>query len=106
MADSARLISKGTGFWELSGALTFDTVPSLVGEGKKVVDGAHVVVDLKGVTQSDSAGLALLIEWTVLASKQNLKICYIHVPAQIKSIASVSGLDDVLSLDKREPEHG
>lgn len=58
----------------------------------------EIRVDLRGVTRSDSAGLALLIEWTRSAGRANQKILFDNLPQQMLSIAGISGLDGILPM--------
>jgi phospholipid transport system transporter-binding protein len=59
----------------------------------------QVTVDLRGVTRSDSAGLALLVEWLRESEIGGNTIKFVNVPAQLLSIARVCGLEDILSLN-------
>ena len=55
---------KDDGLAELNGALTIDTVSKIWREYKtEIACGQVLLMDLSGVTHSDSAGLALLMEW-------------------------------------------
>jgi len=56
-------------------------------------------IDLSGVTASDSAGLALLIEWMGLAHKRGGSVHFTGTPAQLTALAKISDLDRVLSLN-------
>src|SRR5690606_27697512 len=70
-AQDARLESLGEGRFRVSGTLDARTVGRLLEEGAASFDnGASVEVDLGGVTESDSAGLALLIEWLRAARRR------------------------------------
>jgi len=59
----------------------------------------QVTVDLAGVTRSDSAGLALLVEWLRESELAGNTIRFVNVPAQLLSIARVCGLEEILSLN-------
>ena len=62
---TAELRQLDSGHFAVVGELGFDTVQSLLAAGGTQFAGAaaQFEVDLSGVTQGDSAGLALLIEW-------------------------------------------
>ena len=68
------------------GSLHFTTVSSLllVGTGAIERDEAGVI-DLAGVTSSDSAGLALLIEWLSIARGANRALRYENIPLRYSS---------------------
>ncbi|MDR3490760.1 MAG: STAS domain-containing protein [Gammaproteobacteria bacterium] len=52
--------------------------------------------DFTHVGASNSAGIALLIEWIKYANKQNKKIHFVNIPAQLQSIINVSGIENIL----------
>ena len=56
----------------------------------------RVVVDLKGVTEVDSAGVSLLLEWRRAASGANRQIEFVHLPANLKSLAVLYGVAELL----------
>lgn len=95
-----RLETTSPGCYRLVGQLTFATVPSLV---DALNGGAHpgrrVEVDLSGITLSDSAGTALLVEWVKQTRLQGLKLTYLNTPGQIQAIAKVTGLETFLSIN-------
>jgi phospholipid transport system transporter-binding protein len=80
------------------GSLDFATVTSLLPRGTAAIDGGHAaVMDLGGVTESDSAGLALLIEWLSVAQNTGRTLRYENMPAQLHQLARLSEVDDLLS---------
>jgi phospholipid transport system transporter-binding protein len=98
MAD-AGYTDQGDGHWLVSGELGYATVPGLLASAGRSMQGEGAIeVDLAGVTRADSAGLALLIEWTAASERAGRKIHFIHVPAQLLSIARVCGLEEILPL--------
>ena len=94
----ASLDLQGDGVFRLSGELSFDTVEALLKRGGDLLGSANnICIDLAGVTHSDSAGLALLIEWLRLAKRQNAVLKYRTLPAQLKALASISEVEELLS---------
>ena len=61
-------------------------------------DGAALVFDLTDVEQSDSAGVALLVEWMAMAKGSGQAISFKALPKQMLDIAQVSGVDELLPL--------
>jgi len=61
--------------------------------------GASIYIDLQAVERSDSAGLALLIEWLRVARHLNKTITFRNIPPQMHAIAQVSGLEEILPLE-------
>lgn len=86
---------------KVEGDLTFATVPAMVNAlRERMRDAAGTLeVDLSGVTHSDSAGLALLVEWLREARRRKLALQFTHVPRQMRDIAHVTSLERILALD-------
>jgi phospholipid transport system transporter-binding protein len=102
--DEPRIEETGHGSWLLVGDLSFTTVPALRGElDIKSADRPRLSIDLAGVTRSDSAGLALLIEWLRESERLGKTITFMNMPAQMQSIARVCGLNGILAADTATP---
>ena len=81
----------------VSGKLNFSTVMTLWNESLPLIANyAALHFDLSRVTTANSAGLALLLEWIKRAQHEKKSITFDHVPAQLRSIATVSGIDKML----------
>ncbi|WP_374486308.1 lipid asymmetry maintenance protein MlaB [Zoogloea sp.] len=89
-ADGARL--------SLSGPLTIATVAALAAAGREQVTGGDRVVDLSGVTQVDSAALALLLSWLRASRAAGRQLSIDHAPTALVSLASLYDVDSILSL--------
>jgi phospholipid transport system transporter-binding protein len=82
------------------GLLGFGTVTRLLPLGAAAIaDGRATVIDLGGVTGADSAGLALLIEWLSVAKEAERSVRYENVPAQLRQLAHLSEVDELLLAD-------
>lgn len=90
----------GDGHFAVEGELSKFTVPSIVRHADRIVKSAtqNIMIDLQAVTRTDSAGLALLLEWMSLAHQKQLQIHFRNLPAQLLKIAEVSDLDEILPL--------
>jgi len=87
----------GKGRFVLSGVLGFDTVTAALAKGETLFAGhKRIVVDLAGVESTDSAGLALLVEWTGWARREKRKLSFKHVPKQALALARISEVDKIL----------
>jgi len=83
----------------VSGDLTFTTAASGIGMTDELfAEMAQLDLDLSEVTRSDSAGLALLIEWMRQAKKVNKPIRFFNMPAQMLALAEASGMEELLPL--------
>ena len=78
----------------LSGELSFATVQAFLNR-QTAADG--MTLDLSGVTRVDSAGLALLLEWT-RAAKTRSGLSIKNPPAQLRELAEFFGLSELLAL--------
>ncbi|HEU4487131.1 MAG TPA: STAS domain-containing protein [Povalibacter sp.] len=95
--NSAHLEAVGEGRFRVSGVLDASTVTSLLQRSTAAFGGlSTVAVDFSAVTESDSAGLALLLEWLRLARKAGRRLTYEEVPEQIVALARISEVEDLL----------
>jgi phospholipid transport system transporter-binding protein len=82
----------------VSGALHFSTVSALLEPGATAISEGHAaVIDLSTVSESDSSGLALLIEWLSIAKSARRALRYENVPEQIQELARLSDVDGLLT---------
>jgi phospholipid transport system transporter-binding protein len=58
-------------------------------------------VDLSGVTDSDSAGLALLLEWITWANHTVREIRFLSMPERVLAIARTTEVDQLLKRGER-----
>lgn len=95
----ARLEALAAGRLKLVGDLSFRSVPELLETARDMIgEVAEITVDLAEVRRSDSAGVALLVEWMRDVRRQGKSITYLNIPSQMLAIARVSSLDTVLPL--------
>ncbi len=86
---------------EIHGELSFASVPGLWRDCQaQCTLGATIDVDLGQVQRSDSAGLALLIEWLREVQRNGGSLRFFNIPAQMLEMARVSGLDQILPLHR------
>jgi phospholipid transport system transporter-binding protein len=82
----------------VSGALHFTTVTALLQTGSDAIANGHAaVIDLTGVADSDSSGLALLIEWLSVAKAAGRTLRYENIPAQLRQLANLSDVEELLA---------
>ena len=79
------------------GSLHFTTVSALLSAGAEAIGRNEAgVIDLTAVTASDSAGLALLIEWLSVAKDANRPLRYENIPCQLQQLARLSEVEHLL----------
>ncbi len=99
--NQATLSRSGDGRLTISGEFGFATASSLLTQGAKLVNqGQDLTIDLSGVTSSDSAGLALMLEWMDQFRAAGQQLHFLNVPESLLEIARVSNLADLLPLAK------
>jgi phospholipid transport system transporter-binding protein len=81
----------------VTGPLDIATVTALLPLGSAAIGrGQASVIDLAGVTSSDSAGLALLIEWLSVARGAKRTLRYENLPSQLLQLARLSEVEELL----------
>lgn len=96
------LIDNGDGHFSLTGEMTFDTAGEILRESEVPFEKhTRIEVDLSGVTDTDSAGLALLLEWITWANHTVREIRFGGVPPIINAIARTTEVDSLLSKGER-----
>ncbi len=97
--NEVRIEARGEGRFEVSGELSFDNVPALLRESVEHFEaGKALEIDLGGIVRADSAGIALLLEWTRRARCAGKTIRFLRVPTQMLSIIEVSDLEGLLPI--------
>jgi phospholipid transport system transporter-binding protein len=95
--SKATIDTLGAGRFRLAGVLDAKSVIDLFKEGPARFKGlSDVEIDLADVAESDSAGLALLIEWLRAARRNGQQIRFVNIPAQIAALARISEVDALL----------
>lgn len=79
------------------GDLGFTTVPVAYEKTRDCfAEHRKVIVDLEKVGRSDSAALALVLEWQRLAKEAGAELILQNIPPMLHNIARVSELDEQL----------
>lgn len=90
------------GCFSLSGKMTFDTVDQILRASEQLFeDHSRIEIDLSGVTDTDSAGLALMLEWITWANHTVREIRFINTPEKIDAIAKTTEVDHLLQRGER-----
>lgn len=88
------------GIISLSGVVTHKTVVKIWQEGLGMIKNKvkNLSVDLAGLRQCDSSGLALCTAWSRAAHEHNKAIEFVNVPLFVQDLLKVYGLDKILSI--------
>jgi len=111
MNSKLNIVSKGNGRWLIHGELTFASIHGELVESPPFLRGGKdIILDLAQVTNTDSAGLALMIEWIKITRHYRAQLHFKNVPQQLLNLAKLSGLDKThyfsLKLQKTTETHG
>jgi phospholipid transport system transporter-binding protein len=92
----------GEGRFAVVGAMSFETSGQLLAASKQTFfDYSVLEVDLSGVDEVDSAGLALLLEWVGWARNDIREIRFRDVPEKLRGIARISEVEELLDAGER-----
>ena len=84
----------------VNGALTFATARRAHEAGLDIIRANDsrepLQIDCAGVTDSDSAGLAVLIDWIANAKTQGRTLTFANLPPGIRAAAQISDVESLL----------
>lgn len=96
------LEDRGEGRFALSGEMSFDTAERILKEsGEPFEEHTQLEIDLSGVTLTDSAGLALLLEWVTWANHTVREIRFTGMPERVLAIAKTTEVEGLLTRGER-----
>jgi len=84
------------GVYKINGDLTFERASEVF----KAIDFSnieenHIEVDLGGLEQSDSAALAVMLEWMRQAESRGKQIQFSKIPAQLEKLIEMADLQKI-----------
>jgi len=80
----------------LTGPVTLANVAAVLEEGRRHLEDGVDSVDLAGVTEMDSALLALLLAWMREAKSRERSLTLANPPQALSTIARLYGVDTLL----------
>ena len=96
------LEDRGEGVFALSGEMSFDTAEQILQACEQPFEEhTQIEIDMSGVTMSDSAGLALLLEWVTWANHTVREIRFTAMPERVLAIAKTTEVDSLLTWGER-----
>ncbi len=81
------------------GALTFGNARTARSEGLHALRTSSVrdlEVDCGGITLSDSAGLAVLLDWMAIMKREGRPLRFTNLPPGLLALARISGVEQML----------
>lgn len=91
-----QITEKQGGGLAVSGAMTMQTVNILLSEFSAQLAGRDLEIDLKEVTEIDSAAVSLLFEWLRQAHARNVSLAFVNLPDTLVSLVSLYGVDGII----------
>lgn len=104
----ADLEDSGNGLFKLTGEISFTSAADLWRQSQRLFTAAEeniLEIDLAGVKNVDSAGLALLVAWIRLSHRSAKTLRFVHLPSKLVALAKANNLGDLLGLDPHQPQH-
>lgn len=92
------MISGNDSRMQLQGSLTMGTVGKLYAGGLRFQGASSLVVDLSQVAEVDSSAVSLMLSWLREAQRNNVNLCFSHVPDNLLSLARLYGIAEILPL--------
>ena len=89
--DGERLVVRG--------AVTLADVLRWRESGLEAINRDGLTIDLAGVSEADSSALSLLLEWQRAAKARGFRIKYSGLPENLRSLAQVYGVLELLALE-------
>ena len=97
--STAKIEAIGNEHYRVSGVLDAVTTPKLLVESAAQFSsqaGIEIHVDLAQVSESDSSGLALVIEWLRLARQRSQRMNFAKLPKQLLALARISEVEELI----------
>ena len=94
-----RLVTTANGHLAAEGPLTFATARWAHAEGLRSLTaaaGRELEIDCGGITSSDSAGLAVLLDWLGAAKRAGRSLRYRNLPRGLLALGRISEVEGLL----------
>ena len=89
--------------YKLTGTLDFSTISGLnEAFSQRLIDQKTMEIDLLKLRSSNTAGVAMLIHWVNLAQKKSTLLNFTNIPDQVRRLAKINGVEEVLCQHDRE----
>jgi len=98
-AAGCRLEAQADGRYRLAGDLGFDAAADILQRGRAAFAGESAVrVDLAEVSDADSAGLAVILQWVGEARREGRDLRFDNLPKRLADLARISGVSDFVPV--------
>ena len=90
------MIREQDGVWRVEGAVKVDTAHTLLQEAEAIWAADQLVLDLSGISEADSAVVAVLLSWRRRAHRLGKKIEYLNPTDSVRSLISLYDVAELL----------
>ena len=97
--EAFEIAATSPGVFAARGALTFANARTARSEGLHALrtsTARDLEVDCGGISHSDSAGLAVLLDWLAVMKREGRPLCFTHLPPGLLAVAQISGVEEML----------
>ena len=92
-------VEQNNGIYKISGDLNFERAADIFRSiNFSNLTDDQLKIDFSDIEQSDSAALAVMLEWTNLANKNQKQISFANVPNQLMRLIKMADLEKVLKF--------
>ena len=98
-ATSFEVVTTAPGRFAVRGPLTFANARSARNEGLHALRNSRegdLEMDCAGITHSDSAGLAVMLDWMAIMKREGRPLCFANLPQGLLAVARISGVEGML----------
>lgn len=89
------IVRDGSRF-RVQGPVTIGNVMSVLEAGLQQFNPELKQIDFSGLDEVDSAAISMVLEWLRVSKSRNLQLCVVNMPDNMKSLASVYGVLELI----------
>lgn len=98
-ATSFEVATTAPGRLAVRGRLSFANARRARNDGLQALrdsNARELEIDCAGITQSDSAGLAVMLDWMAIMKREGRSLRFANLPQSLLAVASISGVEELL----------
>jgi phospholipid transport system transporter-binding protein len=98
-AATFEIVVSSPGRFAARGALIFANARRARSEGLHALrtsSARDLEIDCGGIAHSDSAGLAVLLDWMAAMKREGRPLCFANLPPGLLAVARISGVEEML----------
>lgn len=96
------IVRGAEGLWRVEGVVKVDSAAALFGEAEAMWQDPELRVDLSGISEADSAVIALLLAWRRRALAEGREIEFLNATESVRSLATLYDVAQLLFPSEAE----